>query len=705
MVDWTKREGSPYPLGVSWLEDEQAFNFAIYSKHAESVTLLFYREGQLQKPCHRYHFAYLENKSGPIWHCRIPRSELAECRLYAYQISGPEPGLGYEWHAFDAEKLLLDPYAKSVYFPPRFDREAARMPGSNEGQAPLGRVIEMEPEFDWEEDRPPRRDSDLVIYELHVKGFTHHSSSKVSGEKQGTFGGVIEKIPYLRNLGVTAVELMPIFQFDPQEGNYWGYMPLSLFSPHHAYTSDWSACNQHNEFREMVKHLHSSGIEVILDVVYNHTAEGDQHGPTYSYKGIDNSTYYILTGDPARPYQNYSGTGNTLHTANRAVRRLIIDSLRYWVREMHVDGFRFDLASVFARNEDGSVNLQDPPIFGEIAADPDLAGVRLIAEPWDASGVYQLGRAFPGQLWMQWNGSYRDTLQQFIRGDEAKVADLMTRIYGSSDLFPDDLDHAYHPWQSVNYMTSHDGSTLYDLVSYNEKHNWANGHGNTDGPGEFRWNCGWEGEDQLPEEVLRLRKQQIKNFCCLLFLSNGTPMFRMGDEFLQTQHGNNNPYNQDNETTWLDWRRLDTNEDVFRFFQGMIRFRREHPSISRPHFWRNNIHWYGADRLVDMSPQSHCLAYCLHGFNLHAEDLYVMINANPYDVRFGIYEGKYDQWRRVVDTAVDSPNDIVDAGEPARLSTHFYDVRARSVVVLVRNCAKDRPVNNSGILAKGHHSP
>jgi len=688
MTDWNNSEGTPRPRGVSWLEEEQAFNFALYSKHADAVTLLFYHDKQLHKPAYQKRLTYLENKSGPIWHCRIPQGDIAECRFYAFRISGPDPSPDYEWHAFDPEKLLLDPYAKAVYFPPSFDREAARKPGSNEGQAPLGVLPDCRCDFDWGDDRPPRHGSDLVIYEMHVKGFTHHSSSGVNKDCRGTFGGVIEKIPYLRDLGVTAVELMPVFQFDPQEGNYWGYMPLNLFAPHHAYSNDPNVCLQHNDFREMVKRLHAAGIEVILDVVYNHTAEGDERGPTYSYKGIDNSTYYIVSGDPTHPYQNYSGTGNTLHTANRTVRQLIVDSLRYWVKEMHVDGFRFDLASVFARKEDGTVNIHDPPIFGQIAADPDLANVRLIAEPWDASGVYQLGRAFPGQLWMQWNSSYRDTLQQFIRGDEAKVTDLMTRIYGSSDLFPDDLEHAYHPWQSVNYITSHDGSTLYDLVSYNEKYNWANGHGNIDGPSEFRWNCDWEGEDQLPVEVLRLRKQQIKNFCCLLFLSNGTPMFRMGDEFLQTQMGNNNPYNQDNETTWLDWRRLDANKEVFRFFRKMIQFRHQHPSISRPHFWRDDIQWFGADRLVDMSSRSRCLAYCLHGLALKDEDLYVMINANSYDVRFGIHEGRFDEWRRIVDTANDAPNDIVNITESAALSDHYYDVRSRSVVVLVRNNTK-----------------
>ena len=321
----------------------------------------------------------------------------------------------------------------------------------------------------------------------------------------------------------------------------------------------------------------------------------------------------MVSGDPRNPYSNFSGTGNTLHTANRAVRRLVLESLRYWARELRVDGFRFDLASVFARNSDGSINTTDPPIFGQIAADDVLAGVRLIAEPWDAGGAYQLGRNFSGTQWMQWNGAYRDTIQRFVRGDAAVVPELMTRIYGSSDLFPDDRAHAYHPYQSVNYVTSHDGFTLYDLASYNRKSNWANGHDNTDGHNDFSWNCGWEGGEQPPAEVMRLRKQQVKNFFCLLMLSAGTPMFRMGDEFLQTQRGNSNPYNQDNETTWLDWRRLETHPDIFRFFKLMIRFRRAHPSIGRSRFWRDDIDWHGPERAVDMSPDSRTLAYCLHG--------------------------------------------------------------------------------------------
>lgn len=684
MDGWTIDEGLPFPLGATWLGDEQAFNFALYSKHASKVTLLLYREGGFGQPVFQHTFDYLKNKSGPIWHCRIPLNQAGGARLYAYRVEGPTSGPGFGWHAFDSEKLLIDPYARDVFFPPTFDREAACQPGSNEGRAPLGVLHAAGCAFDWGDDQPVRHGHDLVIYEMHVRGFTQHENAGVSASKRGTFAAVVEKIPYLKELGVTAVELMPIFQFDPQEGNYWGYMPINFFSPHENYTVNPHRCLPETEFREMVKALHAADIEVILDVVYNHTGEGNENGPTYSFKGIDNTTYYMLSGDSQRPYSNFSGTGNTLHTVNRAVRQLIIDSLRYWVREMHVDGFRFDLASIFSRDSDGAIRTSDPPIFGQIAADPELANVRLIAEPWDAGGLYQLGRRFPGVQWMQWNASYRDTLQRFVRGDSGLVGDLMTRLYGSNDLFPDDLFHAMRPFQSVNYVSSHDGFTLYDLVSYNHKRNWANGHNNADGHDDFSWDCGWEGDDDTPAKVLELRKRQIKNLFCLLMLSNGTPMFRMGDEFMQTQRGNSNPYNQDNDTTWLDWRRLEEHQDIFRFFKAMIAFRRAHPSIARSRFWRDDVKWYGAGHTVDLSVDSRRIAFCLHGSSKSDIDIYVMINADQGDAFFGIQEGALGQWKCLVDTSQPSPDDVLD-NDTARITSPYYIVQSRSVVVLTRS--------------------
>jgi glycogen operon protein len=686
MNRWYAAEGTLFPLGVSWIEAEQAYNFAIYSKHATDVTLLLYHVGDLAHPAWEYHFNYLKNKSGRIWHCRVPLAETKGAQFYGYRIGGPNPESGFSWHNFDAEKILLDPYAKAVFFPPGFDRRAASHPGSNAGRAPLALLhdIGCSGRFDWSGDRRPRHDADLVIYEMHVKGFTRHPNSGVDEARRGTFLAVIDKIPYLQELGITAVELMPIFQFDPQDDNYWGYMPINFFAPHNAYATDPLDCRQHEEFRQMVRALHQAQIEVILDVVYNHTGEGDQRGPTYSLKGIDNTTYYMVTGNHEQPYANYSGTGNTLHTANRAVRRLIIDSLRYWVTEMHVDGFRFDLASIFTRNPDGSAGPTDPPIYGEIAAHPELADIRLIAEPWDACGLFQLGQRFPGTMWMQWNSAFRDTLHRFIRGDSGLVPDLMTRLYGSADLFPDVLADACHAYQSVNYVTSHDGFTLYDLVSYNQRNNWANGHNNTDGANDYSWNCGWEGDDNMPPPILNLRKRQVKNLFCLLMLSAGTPMFRMGDEFLQTQQGNNNPYNQDNEITWLDWRRRAAHRDVFRFFQKMIAFRKRHPSLSRSRFWRDDVTWYGSGRYVDLSPESKQLAFVVHGCSQRDADIYALINSDADSAEFGVHEGNIGEWMRVVDTSLAAPNDIVDPGQEVPVTSHYYTVQGRSAVVLVK---------------------
>ena len=679
---WEATEGTPSPLGITWVVAEQAWNVAVYSRHAQRVILLLFDDDTSQ-PAFTMKFDPLSNKSGPIWHCRVPRSVCPDAKYYAWQMDGPAPAIGFDWHTFDAEKVLLDPYAKAVYFPPEFDREAALKPGSNMGHAPLGLLNACRCSDKHPSGGRIRHGSDLVIYEMHIRGFTQHPSSRVADEKRGTFAGVIEKIPHLTELGITAVELMPIFQFDPQDGDYWGYMPLNFFAPHHAYSMDPDHCAQWSEFREMVKALHDAGIEVILDVVYNHTCEGDHRGPTYGFKGIDNSTYYMVTGQPHRPYANYSGTGNTLHTANRAVRQLIVDSLRYWVTEMGVDGFRFDLASVFTRESDGSINTSDPPIFAQISSDPVLRSVRMIAEPWDAGGAYQLGRSFPGSRWMQWNARFRDTLHRFVRGDAGMVPELMTRIYGSCDLFPDDLQESFRPFQSVNYVASHDGFTINDLVSFAHKRNWANGHDNADGTDDFSWNCGWEGNENVPPEVTSLRKQQVRNFFCLLMLSNGAPMLRMGDEFMQSQHGNNNPYNQDNETAWLDWTRLSDHRDVFEFVRELIAFRKSHPTIARSRFWREDIRWFGADRLVDMSDASHSLAYFLPGLSGSEEDLYVMINSSEEPVRFGVYVGSPGQWKCQIDTS------RLDSKKPANSQTLYssdnaFDVHSRSMVVLTR---------------------
>lgn len=684
MSSWASQEGSPFPLGVSFLEEDNSFNFAIYSKHADRVTLLLFADDDSASPVVRVELDYLCNKSGSIWHCRVSADEVDGAMYYGYQIDGPPPGEAFAFHRFDHEKVLLDPYAHAVHFPPGFSRDAARRPGSNVGSAPLGWLPRSRCQFDWGDDTRPRHDGDLVIYELHVRGFTRHESAGVDPLRRGTFLGVCDKIPYLVELGITAVELMPVFQFDPDDGNYWGYMPLSLFAPHHAYTSDPQACQQRDEFRMMVKQLHAVGIEVILDVVYNHTCEGDDRGPLYSLKGIDNSTYYVASRDTTVPYANFSGTGNTLHTANRTVRRLVIDSIRYWVQEMHVDGFRFDLASIFTRTSDGSINADDPPIIGQIGAEDDLANIRLIAEPWDASGTYQLGRNFPGMNWMQWNANFRDCVQRFVRGDCGLVGDLMTRMYGSCDLFPDDRFYAYRPYQSVNYVASHDGMTMADLVSYSTRNNWANGHDNTDGPTDFSINLGHEGVEHVADDVKRRRRQRIKNYFAILMLSAGTPMFRMGDEFMTTQLGNSNPYNQDNETSWLDWSHVASNAEMLRFVRLMIAFRKSHPTIGRSRYWRDDVKWYGTDHLVDLSSDSSCLAYCLHGKTERDTDLYVMLNNGSTPSVFGIQEGSVGDWKRVVDTSRDSPCDMVEEGAGQAVCDAFYQVAASSIVVLIR---------------------
>jgi len=675
--DWIAAEGTPLPPGVSWIPELRSYNFSLYSKHAESVTLLLFQEADLVTPVLSRKFDYLRNKTGRVWHCVVSETEVGKARYYGYSVDGPPPGGPFELHVFDPEKVLLDPYAKTVLIPPTFDRVAAIRPGSNAGKAPLG-VIPLDTQPVPDQRCVNRHGSDAIIYELHVRGFTQNPNSGVATDKRGKYAGVIEKIPYLKELGVTIVELMPVFQFDPAGTDFWGYTPLNFFAPHGGYAD--SAVDAHREFRQMVRALHDADIEVVLDVVYNHTCEGNEGGPIYSFKGIDNTTAYILSGNAEQPYADYSGTGNTLNFSNFYMRQLVVDSLRYWAGEMQVDGFRFDLASVFSRNEDGSINRDDPPVLGQISSDPDLGDLRLIAEPWDATtDGYELGRCFPGITWSQWNADFRDDIRSFVRGDAGMVPALMTRIYGSADLFPDDLMNAYHPYQSINFVTAHDGFTLYDLVSYNQKRNWANGEDNRDGNNKnLSWNCGWEGDIDAPEEVKRLRIRQAKNLCCLLFLSAGTPMLRAGDEFLQTQGGNNNAYNQDNETSWLDWSRLETHAEMFAFFKKMIAFRKAHPTLCRSRYWRDDIVWHGVEKEPDLSHESRSLAYYLKGASQSDDDLYVMINSYWEPLTFRVQNGEASEWRREIDTAG-------DGGET--LTSLNCTVDARSLVVLVRKRA------------------
>ncbi|HXJ57545.1 MAG TPA: isoamylase [Verrucomicrobiae bacterium] len=667
--------GRPWPLGVEWVPADEAFNFALYSRHAVGLTLLCYQEQDPLTPVLEFRFEHPAHKTGSIWHCRIPAGELRGATLYAYRVEGPqEPERG---HRFDPGKVLLDPYAPSVFFPPNYSRPACAGPGRTDGRAPLGRLPTKQAMPPLGRTGPRHGMRDIVICELHVKGFTARANSGVTPAKRGTFAGVMEKIPHLQDLGVTVVELLPVHQFDPQEGNYWGYMTLHFFSPHQQYAQG----EAFEEFRALVQAFHEAGIEVWLDVVYNHTSEGGETGPTYSLRGIDNGCYYLLTPD-GRHYINDTGCGNTLRTGHPAGRVLVLESLRFWAQSMGVDGFRFDLASIFSRAADGTIGLHEASVVAEIGLLARLCHVRLVAEAWDISS-YQLGRGFPGMAWLQWNGRFRDDVRAFLRGEPGKVGALMQRLYGSDDLFPDSLAEAYRPHQSVNFLTSHDGFCLYDLVAYDRKHNEANGHGNTDGCDQnLSWNCGWEGDEQVPAHVLALRGQQARNGWALLLLANGIPMFVAGDEFLHTQRGNNNPYNQDNEITWLDWDRLAQHRDCFRFCKLMIAFRKAHPSIGRPTFWRHDVTWFGPNGPVDLGAESRQLAYWLRGASLGDDDLYVMINSSWEDQLFTVQEGQPSNWLRVVDTAQLSPEDIKEPGSEPRLKTMSYPVRARSVVVL-----------------------
>jgi isoamylase len=678
-MSWKAHEGSPSPLGSTWVEEHNAYNFALFARHADGVKLQLYRADDLMHPVYSLRLDPLINKTDDIWHCRVSLEEANGAVAYSYHVDGSEQYPSGVNVLFPWGKELLDPYARQLFVPDGFERAAAIGEGPNRGKAMMAQLArQYEEPFDWGQDDHPSHEHQLVIYEVHVKGFTRNLNSGVNEYDAGCYLGLIEKTPYLKDLGVTCVELMPVYQFELQSANYWGYMPVAFFSPHCGFASGADAAK--NEFRRMVKALHDAHIEVVLDVVYNHTGEAGADGPCYGMKGIANTSYYLTSGSPPDKYLDYSGCGNTLNCGNRNTRRMFMDSLRYWVREMHVDGFRFDLASVFARKTDGSIDTDDPPIFAEIAADPDLGHVRLIAEPWDAGGAYQLGKNFPGLSWFQWNGCFRDDVKRFVRAEPSMVPAMMTRLYGSDDLFPGDVRNSRHPYQSVNYICSHDGLTMYDTVAYNERHNMANGSNNTDGCADnLSWNCGVEGDEGATPEIVALRRRQVKNFATILMLSNGTPMMRMGDEFLQTQQGNSNPWNQDNETTWLDWSRLEQNKDIFRFYKQLIAFRNHH-TICRSRFWRDDIRWYGTGPNIDLAPHSRSLAYCLSGSR--KADLYVMMNMYWEDLTFEIQEP--GPWMLKINTAEEYPNDIVDDGREVLLTSPTVQVKARSIVVAIR---------------------
>jgi glycogen operon protein len=667
---WEHQQGAPAPLGATWVEDENAWNFALYSRTATAVTLLIYGADDVVTPSLELPLAPLANKTGRIWHCQVSAARVPHATFYAYRVDGP-PGAR---NRFLARKVLTDPFARRLHFPPGFSRAAALGDTANDGQAVLGVL----PTPAWAQEpvpsAGPRHAHDTIVYEVHVKGFTARENSGVAEERRGTFRGVIDKIDHLRDLGVTVVELLPVHQFDPQEGNYWGYMTMNFFAPHAGYAEEDGVA----EFREMVDALHAAGIEVWLDVVYNHTAEGDDSGPTYSLRGIDNDSYYLVSPDGT--YFNDSGCGNTTQAADVAMRALVLRSLVHWSEQMGIDGFRFDLASILARDAQGAVQSEMPPLVNEIGMLAGSRGVRLTAEAWDL-GAYLLGRGFPGIMWRQWNGMFRDDVRGFVKGDDGLVPALMTRVYGSADLFPDGPAEVYRPYQSINFITAHDGFCLYDLVSYNERHNDANGHGGTDGSSDNRsWNCGWEGDVDLPDEVRALRLRQIKNFAALLMLSNGVPMIVAGDEFANTQGGNNNPYNQDNPTTWLDWDRMESHSEVFEFFKGMIALRKSRSAIARSSYWRGDVHWFGTSAGPDTAPWSHSLAWHLSGAAFHESDLYVMVNAYHEPLEFTVQTP--GSWRRIVDTSRPAPEHLLTSDAAPLVGDAAVTVQARSVVVL-----------------------
>jgi glycogen operon protein len=608
-------------------------------------------------------------------------------QLYGYRVHGPsEPSKGLR---FDRDKVLLDPYGRGVVVPENYSPESARRPGDNAATAMKNVVIDTSG-YDWEGDRPLRRPSArTVIYEMHVRGFTRNPNSGVKEQIRGTYAGLAEKSPYLKDLGITAVELLPVHAFDvhacpPGLINYWGYQPVSYFSPHPQYSSRRDPLGPVTEFRDMVKALHRAGIEVILDVVFNHTAEGNVDGPMLCYRGIDNPTYYILEDGGAR-YADYSGCGNTLNANHPVVRRMILDSLRYWVTEMHVDGFRFDLASILSRDESGRP-LPNPPVLWDIESDPALAGTKLIAEAWDAAGLYQVG-TFVGDAWKEWNGRFRDDLRDFFRGAPGAVSRFADRLVGSHEVY---RHKAREAEQSINFVTCHDGFTVNDLVSYDGKHNEANGENNRDGADDNRsWNCGVEGPPDDPA-IEELRNRQVKNFLAASLLSLGTPMILMGDEVRRTQGGNNNAYCHDNEANWFDWSLVSKHADVHRFVKLLLARRllrgmaheRERQSLSEM-LAKAKKTWHGV-RLnhPDWGEGSHSIA-------LNAEipkqnlRFHLILNGYWEPLDFELPDtATGEPWRRWIDTSLPSPSDIVDWRAASPVSGSTYEAGPRSVVML-----------------------
>ncbi|WP_182869085.1 glycogen debranching protein GlgX [Rhodopirellula sp. JC639] len=674
------------PFGATL--QENGVQFSVFSRSATAMRLLLYNKVTDQEPADVIEFDRETDRWGDVWSLNVKGLEAGQ--LYHYQASGPwDPAKGQR---FDSAARLIDPYAQAL---------AGTFGRSTDGVVRPPKCVVVKDDFDWEDDRHLRRDlSESVIYEMHVRGFTKSRTAKI--KCPGTYLGVIEKIPYLQSLGVTAVELMPVNEFPildiygnpPQRPNYWGYDPMAFFSPHRGYAHDKRPGAQVNEFKQMVKALHAAGIEVILDVVFNHTCEGNEQGPTLSFKGLENQVYYILS--EGEHYTNYSGCGNTLNGNHPVVREMIFHCLRHWVHNYHVDGFRFDLASILSRDRGGNL-VPNPPMVELIAEDPLLADTKIIAEAWDAAGAYQVG-SFGNHRWAEWNGRYRDDVRGFWRGDGGTLGALATRLAGSSDLY----EHAGRPpFCSINFITSHDGFTLNDLVSYKDKHNMANGEDNRDGDNHnISDNYGVEGPTRK-KGVNTIRGRQIRNMLATLLLSQGVPMIVSGDEVRRTARGNNNAYCQDNDLSWFDWRLVEKNKDVLRFVQSLIHFRRQQPTVRRVNFLTGqpvdgrlirDVSWYADDGSPLDWGQHHLSMVAYIAAPSRAEDpaglgrdLVMMFNSTGEDRTQQLPAvGRGMKWNLFLDTAADSPKDIYpELNGPMPPSNRAVDMPCHSLKVFV----------------------
>lgn len=680
--------GSPHPLGAT--TSENGVNFSLFSGGATGVELLLFDKHDSLQPLQTIRLLPSKNKTFHFWHIFV--NNLKAGAHYAFRVTGPSaPERGSR---YNRNKVLVDPYArgntKTVW------KRADACNDSDNVATSLRSVVIDTADYDWEGDKPLNRAlEDTIVYEMHVRGFTKGRSSKV--QYPGTFAGMIEKIPYLKELGVTAVELLPVFDFDETASlrtvngkplrNFWGYSTTGYFAPQSAYCVSPGEGTHLKEFRDAVKALHKAGIEVILDVVFNHTDEGNHAGPTFCFRGIDNRSYYFLVPTAMQYYVDFSGCGNTFNCNHPIAQKLIIECLRYWVREAHVDGFRFDEGSILSRGEDGAPTVH-PPLVWRVELDEDLKDTKLIAEAWDAAGLYQVGH-FPGDRWGEWNGQFRDTIRRFVKGDSGIVGQVADSISGSSALYQ---ARGGKPTSSINFINCHDGFTLNDLVSYNSKHNEANGEGNHDGINDnLSWNCGAEGET-VDAEINELRARQIRNFATILMLSRGVPMFLAGDEVRNTQYGNNNAYCQDNEVSWFDWSKPEEHADLLRFWRHIIDFRKRHPAVRQNSFFTGDVNrrglkdvtWHGTKLNCPGwdDPYARALGFTLAGFD-DEPDIHVMMNMHWAALDMDVPTVSGWQWVRAVDTALSSPSDIADPGMEIACPAQSYRVNARSIVVLL----------------------